>query len=138
MIEMVELTPQKQLPEQILHSAKKAKTNLPSREPKNDKTSTATIEMYNNLKCAFNKIDDEMTRRYQEEQKEITTKITDIIKNIITPVAEENKILRKDLQTANKRIDELNTLILDLTTKNKKKITENKILITNKIDDISN
>ena len=94
--------------------------------------------MYNNLKCAFNKIDDEMThfaKRYQEEQKEITTEITDIIKNITTPIAEENKILRKDLQTANKRIDELNTLILDFTVKNKNKITENKILITNKIDE---
>ena len=46
--------------------------------------------------------------------------------------------MQKDLQTTNKRIDELNTLILDLTTKNKNKITENKILITNKIDDINN
>ena len=97
--------------------------------------------MYNNLKCAFNKIDDEMThfaKGYQEEQKEITTDITDVIKNIITPIAEESKILGKGLQTAKKRIDELNTLILDLTTKNKNKITENKILITNKIDDINN
>ena len=97
--------------------------------------------MYNDLKCAFNKIDDEMAhfaKRYQEEQKEITTEITDLIKNIITPIAEENTNLQKDLQTANKRTDELNTLILDLTTKNKNKITENKILITNKIDEINN
>ena len=34
--------------------------------------------------------------------------------------------------------NELNTLILDLTTKKKNKITENKILITNKIDEINN
>ena len=46
--------------------------------------------------------------------------------------------MRKDLQTANKRIDELNTLILDLTTNNKNKITETKILITNNIDKINN
>ena len=95
--------------------------------------------MYDNLKCAFSKIDDEMAhfaKRYQEEQKEITTEIIDLINNIITPIAEENTNLRKDLQTANKRIDELNTLILDLTTKNKNKITENKILITNNIDKI--
>ena len=42
--------------------------------------------MYNNLKFAFNKIDDEMTyfaKRYQEEQKEITTEITDLMKKII-------------------------------------------------------
>ena len=32
-ITMVELTPQKQLPERILHSAKKAKINIPSRKP---------------------------------------------------------------------------------------------------------
>ena len=44
MIEMVELTPQKQLPERILHSAKKAKTNPPSRKTKNDTTPTVTIE----------------------------------------------------------------------------------------------
>ena len=97
--------------------------------------------MYNNLKCAFNKIDDEMAyfaKRYQEEQKEITTKITDIIKKIITPIAEKKTKLLKDLQQASKRIDELNTLILDLTIKNKNRITENKILITNNIDKINN
>ena len=141
MIEMVELTPQKKLPERILHSVKKGKTNIPPRKPKNDTTPTVTIEMYNNVKCEFNKMDDEMphfAKRYQEEQKELATKITDSIKNIITRIVEENTNLRKDLQTANKRIDELNTLILNLTTKNKNKITENKILITNNIDKINN
>ena len=69
-------------------------------------------------------------KRYQEEQKKITIEITDIIKNIITPIAEENKILREDLLKAIKRIDELNTLILDLTTKNKN--TENKQLLRTK------
>ena len=49
-------------------------------------------------------------------------------------MAEENTNLQKDLQTANKRIDEFNTLILHLTIKNKNKISENKILFTNKID----
>ena len=33
MIEMIEMTPQKQLPEQILHSTKNAKTNMPSKSP---------------------------------------------------------------------------------------------------------
>ena len=106
MIEIVELTPLKQLLERILHSAKKVKTDIPLRKSKNDKTPTVTVEMHNNLKCAFNKIDDEMTffaKRYQEEQKEITTEITDIMRNIITPIAEENTILRKDLQTAKKQ-----------------------------------
>ena len=141
MIEMVELTPQKKSPERNLHSAKKAKTNIPSRKPRNDTTPEVTTEMYNNLKCAFNEIDDEMahfSKKYLEEQREITIEITDLIKNIITPMAEENTNLQKDLQTANKRIDEFNTLILDLTTKNKNKISENKILFTNKIDEINN
>ena len=70
------------------------------------------------------------SKRYQEEQKKITTEITDITKNIITPIAEENKILREDLLKGIKRIDELNTLILDLTTKNKN--TENKQLLRTK------
>ena len=70
------------------------------------------------------------SKRYQEEQKKITTEITDITKNIITPVAEENKILREELLKRIKRIDELNTLILDLTTKNKN--TENKQLLRTK------
>ena len=141
MIEMVELIPQKKLLERILHSAKKGRTNIQPRKPKNDTTPTVTIEMYNNVKCEFNKMDDEMphfAKRYQEEQKELATKITDSIKNIITRIVEENTNLRKDLQTANKRIDELNTLILDLTTNNKNKITETKILITNNIDKINN
>ena len=140
MIEMVELTPQKKPPVRMLHSAKKGKTNIPPRKPRHDTTPTVTIEMNNNLKCAFNKLDDKMAyfaKKYQEEQKEITNEITDLIKNIITPIAEENTNLQRDLQTANKRTDELNTLILDLTTKNKNKITENKILITNKIDEIN-
>ena len=138
---MVELIPQKKLLERILHSAKKGRTNIQPRKPKNDTTPTVTIEMYNNVKCEFNKMDDEMphfAKRYQEEQKELTTKITDLIKNIITRIVEENTNLRKDLQTANKRTDELNTLIPDLTTKNQNKITENKILITNNIDKINN
>ena len=103
---MVDLAPQKKSPERILHSAKKGKTNIPPRKPKNDTNPTVTIEIYYNLKCAFNKIDNEMThfaKRYQEEQKEITTEIIDLIKNIITPIAEENTNLRKDLQIANKK-----------------------------------
>ena len=77
-------------------------------------------------------------KKYQEEQKEITTEMTDLIKNIITAIAEQSTNVRKDLQTANRRVDQLNTLILDLTTNNKNKTTENKILITNNIHKINN
>ena len=68
-------------------------------------------------------------KKYQEDQKEITPEITDIVKNVITPIAEENTILRKNVQAENYRKDQINTLILDLTTKNKNEINEKKILI---------
>ena len=90
MIEMVELISQKKLLERILHSANKGKTNIPPRKLKNHTTPTVTIGMYNNLKCAFNKKDNKIThfaKKYQEEQKEITTEMTDLIKNIITSIA---------------------------------------------------
>ena len=44
-------------------------------------------------------------KKYQEDQKEITPEITDIVKNVITPIAEENTILRKNLQAENYRKD---------------------------------
>ena len=89
----------------------------------------------------FNKIDYEITyfaKRYQEVQNKITNEITDIIKNIITPIVEVNTNLRKEVQATIKRIDEINILIIDLTKKSKNKISEKKILITNKIDEINN
>ena len=89
----------------------------------------------------FNKIDYEITyfaKRYQEDQNKITNEITDIIKNIITPIVEVNTNLRKEVQATIKRIDEINILIIDLTKKSKNKISEKKILITNKIDEINN
>lgn len=91
--------------------------------------------MENNLKFALDETDDEMTHfagRNQAEKKKITTEIIYVIKNVIIPFSEENTIMRKKLQPPNKMIDELNNLILDLTTKNKSKISENKILIRNK------
>ena len=71
MIEMVELTTQKKSPERILHSIKKGKTNIPPRKPKNDATPTVTIEMYNNLKCEFNKMDVKcyILQRYTKRNK---------------------------------------------------------------------
>lgn len=49
-----------------------------------------------------------------------------------------NTNLRKEVQATIKRIDEINILIIDLTKKSKNKISEKKILITNKIDEINN
>lgn len=44
----------------IKHSARKAKANIPSRKSKNNKTPTVTIEIHNNLNYGIYKIDDEM------------------------------------------------------------------------------
>lgn len=55
-----EMTPQSHFPEQILYSAKKTKTNIPSRKPENDKTPTAIVGIYNNLKYIFSKVDGEI------------------------------------------------------------------------------
>ena len=44
----------------ILHSARKAKANIPSRKSKNNKTPTVTIEIHNNLNYGIYKIDHEM------------------------------------------------------------------------------
>ena len=55
MNKMVEMRPQKQFPEQIPYSSKKTRTIVPSKNSKNDKTPTVTIEMHNNLKYVLNK-----------------------------------------------------------------------------------
>ena len=42
---MVELTTQKKSPKIILYLAKKTKTNIPPRKPKNDRTPTVTYNI---------------------------------------------------------------------------------------------
>ena len=59
------------------------------------------------------------------------------IKDVITPIAEENKKLKEDLHTAYQKIKELNSLVLDLTTKNKNKMKETKDWVTNEVEHIS-
>ena len=60
--------------------------------------------------------------KYKRDLQEITTEITNIIKQIITVIAEENKKLKNDLETVQKRIDDLKSLIIDMSTRKKKRI----------------
>ena len=75
--------------------------------------------MYSNLKNAINNIDEALnliqylnlsyTLRYEKVKEVITKEITEYIKNLISPIAEENKKLKEQLKTANiKKIQEEN------------------------------
>ena len=60
-------------------------------------------------------------KKYKRDLQEITTEITNIIKQIITVIAEENKKLKNDLETVHKRIDDLKSLVIDMSTRKEKK-----------------
>ena len=67
--------------------------------------------MYNNLKKATNSIDEDVnqfTLRYEKAKEVITSEITEYIKSLINPIAEENKKLKEELKTANIQLQEEN------------------------------
>ena len=93
--------------------------------------------MYNNLKGTMNKMDNEMnefSNRYSVEQSVITVEITDILKNFITPLTKENLQLKQELEAANKRIENLNSQLLDVTNGNANKVKELKNWVTCKLE----
>ena len=93
--------------------------------------------MYNNLKGTMNKMDNEMnefSNRYSVEQSVITEEITDILKNFITPLTKENLQLKQELEAANKRIENLNSQLLDVTNGNANKVKELKNWVTCKLE----
>ena len=58
--------------------------------------------MYSDLKKAINNIDEDLnqfTLRYEKEKEAITSEITKYIKNLVNPIAEENKKLKEELET---------------------------------------
>ena len=58
--------------------------------------------MYSDLKKAINNIDEDLnqfTLRYEKEKEVITSEITKYIKNLVNPIAEENKKLKEELKT---------------------------------------
>ena len=93
--------------------------------------------MYNNPKRTMNKMDNEMnefSNRYSVEQSVITEEITDILKNFITPLTKENAQLKQELEAANKRIENLNSQLLDVTNGNANKVKELKNWVTCKLE----
>ena len=60
-----------------------------------------------------------------------------IIKSIAIPIAEENKKLKDNLETTHKRKDNLNSLILDMSTRNKNRLCDHKNWVDNKMDEIN-
>ena len=58
--------------------------------------------MYSDLKKAINNIDEDLnhfTLRYEKEKEVITSEIMKYIKNLVNPIAEENKKLKEELET---------------------------------------
>ena len=92
----------------ILH--RKPKKNTATKKLKNENVEV-TIQMYSNLKKAINSIDEDVnqfTLRYEKVKEVIASKITEYIKNLINPIAEENKRLKEDLTTVNIQLKEEN------------------------------
>ena len=112
--------------------------------------------MYSTLKKAINNIDEDLnqcTLRYEKVKKVITSEITEYIKNLINPIAEENKKLKEELKTANiqlqeennqlkenlaaaySKTEELKSPILDSTTQCKNVAEETKQWINREIEE---
>ena len=92
----------------ILH--RKPKKPTATKKLKNENVEV-TIQMYSNLKKAINSIDEDVnqfTLRYEKVKEVIASKITEYIKNLINPIAEENKRLKEDLTTVNIQLKEEN------------------------------
>lgn len=86
-------------------------------------------------------MDSEMTvftEKNKRDQQEITTEIIHIIKNIMICIEVENKKLKNNLETAHKKVDDLNSLILVMSMQNKNKLCEHKNWVDNKMDKINN
>ena len=108
---------------------------------KNDlfvKRPEVTIKIQDNLQNAFNNTDNEMTmfaKKNKRDQQGIPQ--IHIIKSIAIPIAEENKKLKDNLETTHKRKDNLNSLILDMSTRNKNRLCDHKNWVDNKMDEIN-
>ena len=95
--------------------------------------------MYSNLKKAINNIDEALnliqylnlsyTVKYEKVKEVITKEITEYIKNLISPIAEENKKLKEELKTANIKIQEENDQLKENLSAAYSKFEELKSLI---------
>ena len=138
-IEMEDITPNKRQtssPTKSLTTPTEKRTQKMRKHDGNQSTDV-TIKMYNNLKGTMNKMDNEMnefSNRYSVEQSVITEEITDTLKNFITPLTKENAQLKLELEAANKRIENLNSQLLDVTNGNANKVKELKSWVSCKLE----
>ena len=155
-IELEDISPQKKKStDKSYDITPKTKKPTATKKAKNE-NGEVTIQMYSNLKKAINNIDEDLnqcTLRYEEVKEKIASEITENIKNLINPIAEENKKLNEELKTANiqlqeennqlkenltvaySKIEELKSLILDSTTQCKSTVKETKQWINREIEE---
>ena len=130
-IELEDMSPQKKKSDKSYDITPKTKKTTATKKAKND-NGEVTIQMYSNLKKAKNSIDEDLnqcTLRYEKVKEVITSEITEYIKNLINPIAEENKKLKEELKTANIQIQEENNQLKENLAAAYSKIKELKSLI---------
>ena len=97
--------------------------------------------MYSTLKKAINNIYEDLnhcTLRHEKVKEVITSEITEYIKNLINPVAEENKKLKEQLKTTNIQLEEENNQLKENLTATYSKTEELKSLILDSITQCKN
>ena len=133
-VELEDMSPQKKKStDKSYDVTPKTKKTTATKKAKNG-NGEVTIQMYSNLKKAINNIDEDLnqcTLRYEKMKEVITSEVTEYIKNLINPIAEENKKLKEELKTANIQIQEENNQLKENLAAAYSKIEELKSLILN-------
>ena len=114
------MSPQKKKPTDKSCDLTAKTKKIKARKKSKNENGEVTIQMYSNLKKAIKNIDEELIMfalRYEKEKEVITSEITAYIKNLIKPIAEENKKLKEELKPTNKQLlEENNQLKENLST----------------------
>ena len=93
-------------PTKSLTTSTEKRTQEKRKQDDNHQSTYVTREMYNNLKRTINRMDNEInkfSKRYSVEQSVTTEEITDILKNFITPLTEENAQHKLELEAAKQK-----------------------------------
>ena len=133
-VELEDMSPQKKKStDKSYDITLKTKKPTATKKTKNE-NGEVTIQMYSNLKKAINNIDEDLnqcTLRYEKMKEVITSEVTEYIKNLINPIAEENKKLKEELKTANIQMQEENNQLKENLAAAYSKIEQLKFLILN-------
>ena len=133
-VELEDMSPQKKKStDKSYDVTPKTKKTTATKKAKNG-NGEVTIQMYSNLKKAINNIDEDLnqcTLRYEKMKEVITSEVTEYIKNLINPIAEENKKLKEELKTANIQMQEENNQLKENLAAAYSKIEQLKFLILN-------